>query len=186
MTIAVFDVDDTLGDFVTYSLPIFNRICKANLTYKDISTPAFHKLLNISPEDVAEIIVSEKILENIPPLPNAINSLKRCKELGLTPAYCTSRGFHPYAQLVTFDWLESHDAPEGSILVTNFNQSKADAINSAFGNIKLFVDDNSHHIHDVSSKLLATNVVMINRPWNTDSTHTSRVSCISEIFNFLG
>lgn len=185
MSVIVFDIDDTLGDFVTPSLPIFNKKFNSNLTYEDINTPAFHSLLGISSEDVAETIVEHKILESITPVPHAIDILKICKSAGLTPVYCTSRGFHPKAHEVTFNWLETHDAPEGPIVVTKFGQSKADAIKTLYDSVVAFVDDNYDHIRDFINEDIADNVIMINRPWNQQYSHKYRISCISELLELL-
>lgn len=161
----IFDLDDTLGG-------LGESLCKSLNTFtgKGLSCEEWYKFDIISIygmriDDFNNVIINDKLLENMKPFAESKKLLTDLKQQGYTIKVITSRGYHPNARKITEDWLNKYEIPFDELIITEHSKKKCDYVTEE-ENVVLFLDDRVENCEDFIASGKATNVFLYSMPWN--------------------
>ena len=174
----VFDLDDCVSDLSTPLLTALNKATGKNLTKKDWSTYYIDQLYGMSFDDVLEIMVKERVLENSKPLPGAKEALDRAV-LDHNVYVVTARAWHPNGLELTENWFDEHQMQYGKLRLAGLHQSKLELL-SHMDEIDLAIDDRGSTCVDYMKSGKVKKILMVNQPWNASLADIHRIADISE------
>lgn len=176
---AVFDMDDVLTDFAHSTYETMVR-----LGYPDIPVSAW-KDYNIndtyglkSHKEFIDIMINEDILSNSKVKDGVIETLEAFKDAGFHTGILTARGWHPYAQKLTQNFIEEHKLPiDKAVIAGHHTQGKLFYASEFFneGEIICYVDDSPKHIKDF------TNAGIYSKLMRTSWIHDHEIEGLSQV-----
>ena len=182
----VLDLDDVQAD-------LFRCMRHALNGYTGLDrTPAHFNTFNITEvypglqmDEFFNLLICDKILENLKPLEGAAEATRTMKSAGLTINVVTARDWHPEGKNLSIDWLERHGFVFDRLEVTCPNISKEVAYRKFGAQFELIADDHMKNInHAIDSKLFKR-VAVIDKPWNRWETgfeaHGQRYSSLLDV-----
>ncbi|KQN62806.1 5' nucleotidase, NT5C type [Pseudomonas sp. Leaf58] len=163
------DVDDVLGNLSEVMNPVLNRRFNKQIPVAAWSTFNISGLYGITVEQFLEVIIEEKLLEQMQPYPGVKEALRRIKTSGRDVVLVTSRGYHPVGQKLTETWLNQHDLYSDGLIIVPEGLSKAQAVVGRYPKgFEIMVDDYPPNLDKMKAAGLVDEVYLIDKPWNQD------------------
>ena len=163
------DVDDVLGNLSDVMNPVLNRRFNKQIPVEAWSTFDISGLYGITVEQFLEVIIEEKILEQMRPYPGVKEALRRIKTSGRDAVLVTSRGYHPTGQALTERWLNQDDLYCDDLIIVPEGLSKAQAVVGRYPDgFEIMVDDYPPNLDKMKAAGLVDTVYLIDKPWNQD------------------
>lgn len=180
-----FDYDDVLVDFWQTALSILNEYFGTRVTRDMLNDYAkAPQIFGVDFLEFTNAISRTRILEQLQPIPRAVETVQAFREAGCEIAVITSRGWHPEGYVMTRNHMEEHRIAYDSLQIKCDGLTKADYIE---GQLDLYVDDLPKNLSDVQAAGKARNLALIDQNWNSDDTSFGRFAHISDVFDhFVG
>lgn len=162
MTI-VLDLDDVLANLRE---ALFQSLSKATGIQKHWRDwPHYNLTQHFGMEKTAleALLVSEQVMENCLPEPDAVSVTRTLREQGFRLAVVTARGWHDDAHALTADWLQRHDIGYDHLRVVAPGGDKVSVLGE-FERVLLAVDDHPSNIRRYSAAGVPS--LMVDMPWN--------------------
>lgn len=179
----IFDLDDTLADMKTVLCDSLNEFTGLKLHWSQWNSFNLITTYKITENDFYDIIIENKILENLKPFKNTQRVLKQLKERDYNINIITSRNYHPLAKKLTSEWFEKNSIPFDRIDISGHGLKKSLFIPNS--GAVLAVDDNIDNCIDIKNSMLVSSTHLMTMPWNLNS-HMDRINDISEVISLIG
>lgn len=182
--VAVFDVDDTIGQLRYKLVDIINDLTNMNFTIEDWDSHDLDTRYGIPFDQVLEFMVKENTLLELPLEPYTKEVLKHTKDQGYHIDILTARGWHPRGKETTLEWLKKHNLPHDDLTVVPLDKCKAEVLKNKYKKVHFTVDDNPKHCEAYAQSDVVDDVYVITRNWNKQiNTDMERIKCLSELIN---
>ena len=106
--------------------------------------------------------------------------------MGFKNIIVTARGWHPYANFITWDWLITAGVNlyVEDVIVVPYGEDKYPVI-AKLPNVKLYVDDLSYHCQLVKQYCRVPDIVLVDRPWNQTAEAFIRITSMRDLIPIL-
>lgn len=185
----IVDFDDVIGDMsliVEETLTNFTGHFKSRHDW-DVYEIFHH--FPITNDEFVQLIIDQKLYENMPPLYNSIRGIRTFAEHGYKIHIVTARGAHPFAHEITEQWLDKYDVPWDSITVSEFGTKKSDHFDNIAPRFAYMFDDHLKNIYDGIDSKKVDHCIVINRRWNRDDPRfvqdINRFDCLGDFADQL-
>lgn len=182
----IFDIDDVLFDFVpiVYQKGIEHNKLKTSEHY--LNWTSYNHLNYFDYDDAdkfRDFVLEAQVLENFIATPGSKDFMywaSQHYELG----FITARGFHPQAEMITREFLNSQLDVDGKIIISGlYGSNKSQYISEFPGMISSFIDDNATHVQDFRNNGISS--VLRHQKWNENDHADVRIHNFDEFKNFL-
>jgi 5'(3')-deoxyribonucleotidase len=184
----IIDMDEVVADTLPPIMEKLNAIDGTNVPDEAITNYDFTNFFNVTHDGIHKLFLEHNILENLEPLPGAIDALQRIRKLGYKIHIVTARAWHPQAVAITMEWLDRYGGIYDSVSVSMGRaQTKSDVYKYVSDRFAYIVDDGLHNITDAIDSEIVDEVVVIAAPWNasTDTFSDKTVNSLAEFATFL-
>lgn len=165
MTI-VFDLDDVLANLRESLYRTLSRATGVDLHWRDWTHYDLRRHYDVGDDWLEDILIAERTMEVCQPEPGAAETTRLLIELGFELVIVTARGWHPQAETLTREWLETHRIAYDELLIVPLGADKLAALTD-YDHIALAVDDHPHNTFRYQQAGIPT--LLMDRPWNADA-----------------
>lgn len=168
----VFDVDDTLADFMNPCFELLNKVTKNSFTTKDIVGTDLETLFQIPTKDLKTIFAKHEFYLNLPLINSFVKYTTKAAKTANFKVWIVSNriGYCEDAKTVTKMWLDHFNIPHDRLFVLPFEVPKTDVFTP---DVVCLYDDNIKHVLKAHSS--GVNSILVNSKWNQDRVFDSRV-----------
>jgi hypothetical protein len=162
----VFDLDDTIADFVGPALELTNKVLKKSFSVKDLKNKTFEELYCVESKDLKKMWTKGYLYPNLNLRDPWVKYwFKTAHNLGLNcRIYTARRDYLENAKAATEQWLLFAGLNWDVLKVFDCQGSKADSMNKS---CVAYFDDNPKQVEYAISKSI--NSWLISSPLNSDS-----------------
>lgn len=163
----VLDIDDTIFNLRHPMACALNQHTGQNIDSEDWVTYNMLAMYNISQEQLFDILISHKSLEQSMPEEGAHELINLIIKLNLRPVFVTHRGWHPNSEIITKHQISSR-WPLLNYELISIHPSKSKVVEIVNRHIKpdLLFDDNPHVVSECYSFLPDCESFLIRQPHN--------------------
>lgn len=166
--IAVFDLDDTIGNFRSSACKKMNEKYDKTHTFDDWEHHLIEQLYNIDKRQFMKDLVSMKVLENMAAHHEAKEVMQKLNSDGYHIAVLTARQWHPNGKEITLKWLNDFEIPYNDLLLCEIDDRKSDIVSDVYGRVSFVVDDSPHQIEAYWANTDIDTVYIYDMPWNRE------------------
>lgn len=164
MTI-VLDLDDVLANLRESLYQILTPATGVDLHWRYWTHYDLEQHYALVKDYLNRILIENQVLETCQPEPGAARATQALRQLGWRIAIVTARGWHPHADLISRDWLQTHGIVYDYLQVVPLGGNKLEAL-KPLSKVELAVDDHPDHV----KRYVRANIpaLLMDRPWNVD------------------
>ncbi|GAB0154684.1 hypothetical protein [Marinobacterium sp. BA1] len=142
-------------------------------TGKDIPVSAWYQyyldeIYGVSMDALLCALVKHQVLEQAYPFAGARTTVEALQK-AFPVVMCTNRSYHPDAQALTEQWLETHGFRPDALVVNAHTRCKAEACAAYNDRFSWIVDDHIGNINQALSSGRVERGALIRQPWNLNS-----------------
>jgi len=133
----------------------------------------------VAQDEILAAFLKHGVLEAASFEPHAQEAFQAVRDAGCSVKILTARGWHARADEITRASLAEAGLVPDEILIVPLHSSKDAALRQC-GPVAAYLDDHAGHIQDATHCANVERPVLMDRPWNRDSTHPHRVASLLE------
>lgn len=168
-----FDIDGFMADCTRMAEAVGKHIGQ-HVDVTHWTTYGFAERYGISLPRFLDLLVEERVLETMRPMPNLRRAMEYLHEHDLKVAVVSARAFHPRGEVITRQWLEEQGVSADRLVLVAHNETKAHALHST-PNLVAYGDDYLKHLHELRRSGLTAPLYVMDQPWNRDDDTFVRV-----------
>lgn len=167
----ICDIDNVAADLADLLADSINQRTGDNYTkhdFDDYDVRKYYKGLTF--DQMFAYLIEDKVLENCPAIPGAIEAVNRLVEMGADINFVTSRSYHPKAEQITADWLNKQGAIYKRLLISD-DGDKISQYRKLGSSFFCIIDDYDENIIQAADSGMFESHILIDQPWNRSFSH---------------
>jgi 5'(3')-deoxyribonucleotidase len=183
LPVVVFDCDDVLTDLKSVILENISEALGRKVEEHELTD---FDLRNVFGEECdVEHIFGAVDLKSLKPRDHQACGIPKLAAMyGHYVVILTARQGHDPKGIITRNWLINNDVYFDELILVPMDVPKSETI-ATLGDVKLYIDDNMHHVEQSAALPNVQKVLLQNQPWNVTSQHPDRVEFSLEIIPYL-
>lgn len=122
--------------------------------------------------------IEEQMLERATLRPGVAEAMLRLAKADFELGLITARAWHPRGEEITWKMATDHGLPISEVVLTRFEDSKADVLRARGARVDGFVDDTARHV--IACLAQGWTAAVMSHPWNERHDLPLRVSSLME------
>lgn len=178
--VAVFDCDDVLANLRDPLQDLVGEHLGQIVSWTDWNQYEIGKVYGFDFNHVCQMLIERDILSKLQVDPHAKQLIESYRNDGIRTVILTARGYHPKGKQITERWVADNNLPIDEVRCISLHEEKRDHLKH-MNDVHVYVEDNHNHAEQAFGLPNVKKVFLLDRPWNSDITNVTRVSCLKDI-----